>query len=285
MYDAFTLWAFPWWTSLLAMLLFLLCQKLTYEEYAFLVTLIVITLTGQRKFSWSFWQYVGSSCICGPIGCHPGPAPIIWVSDLPAAIKAFSSYIPNYTTFPNMHIIHFRSPPVMHWIQIGEVSRQSGALWCCHQPLPSKWGWKALPLLCWWVPSLPSTRFPSCLMELLWSPSAHFAGNGHIATSMSGDSNLFIKHGRTVSVPVKFYPVITVNIDGYFSNGKYICEASWCSWGSGLKFIMTFLAEAHMTDIRAGLVYRVQCFDSVSWILCQRPLLTFHSQYCAGSSL
>ncbi|ELU16232.1 hypothetical protein CAPTEDRAFT_221835 [Capitella teleta] len=67
-----------------------------------------------------------------------------------------------------------------------------------------------------------------------------YIGNGHIATAISPESNLYIKHGRTVSVPIKFYPIISINIDGYKSS------------------------EAHVTDIRSGLVYRVQCFEAGS---------------------
>lgn len=51
--------------------------------------------------------------------------------------------------------------------------------------------------------------------------NAFIVGNGYIGTSAYSKSQLYVRYGRTVSVPINFYPVVSVDIDGYSYQGMY----------------------------------------------------------------
>jgi len=46
------------------------------------------------------------------------------------------------------------------------------------------------------------------------------SGNGYIGVEVSPSSQLFIKSGRTLSFPVRFYPIVEVSFEGYHMSGK-----------------------------------------------------------------
>ena len=47
-----------------------------------------------------------------------------------------------------------------------------------------------------------------------------FLGNGYVGVGMLSDEPIYIKHGRTLSVPIPFYPVLTSSLVGFPSKGK-----------------------------------------------------------------
>ena len=51
------------------------------------------------------------------------------------------------------------------------------------------------------------------------SASLMSTGNGYIGVEVSPASQLYIKSGRTLSFPVRFYPVVEVSLEGYHTSG------------------------------------------------------------------
>jgi len=45
------------------------------------------------------------------------------------------------------------------------------------------------------------------------------AGNGYIGVEVTSASPLYIKNGRTLSFPVRFYPVVEISLEGYRMSG------------------------------------------------------------------
>lgn len=50
-----------------------------------------------------------------------------------------------------------------------------------------------------------------------------YVGNGHLAAALDSRNGLFVRLNRALSVPVKYYPVVTVSIDAAETSlkGKY----------------------------------------------------------------
>jgi len=46
-----------------------------------------------------------------------------------------------------------------------------------------------------------------------------FAGNGYIGVEVTPASQLYIKNGRTLSFPVRFYPIVEISLEGYRMSG------------------------------------------------------------------
>jgi len=44
-------------------------------------------------------------------------------------------------------------------------------------------------------------------------------GNGYIGVEVSPASQLYIKSGRTLSFPVRFYPIVEISLEGYRMSG------------------------------------------------------------------
>nr|XP_045598332.1 uncharacterized protein KIAA2013 homolog isoform X1 [Procambarus clarkii]XP_045598333.1 uncharacterized protein KIAA2013 homolog isoform X1 [Procambarus clarkii] len=68
-------------------------------------------------------------------------------------------------------------------------------------------------------------------------PYLPYVGNGHIAVTMDQDSPIYIRNGRTLSLPINFRPVTLVSLDG-----------------------MT-VKEAIVTEYTTGIVHRIQSWD------------------------
>ncbi|CAL4151749.1 unnamed protein product, partial [Meganyctiphanes norvegica] len=64
-----------------------------------------------------------------------------------------------------------------------------------------------------------------------------YVGNGVLAVTIEHDSPIYIRNGRTLSLPVNFRPITIVSVDGYT------------------------LKEAQMTEFTTGLVHRLQSWE------------------------
>jgi len=49
-------------------------------------------------------------------------------------------------------------------------------------------------------------------------------GNGYIGVEATPASQLYIKSGRTLSFPVRFYPIVEISLEGYRMAGIGIVE-------------------------------------------------------------
>jgi len=47
-----------------------------------------------------------------------------------------------------------------------------------------------------------------------------FAGNGYFGVDLEGDTQLYIKDGRSLSLAIPFNPVVQISVMGYNSKGR-----------------------------------------------------------------
>jgi len=81
---------------------------------------------------------------------------------------------------------------------------------------------------------------PRNLLQLLSHISCvlMFAGNGYIGVEVTPVSQLYIKNGRTLTFPIRFYPIVEVSLEGYRMSGissgsSYTCEC-YIHWLDGV---------------------------------------------------
>lgn len=87
--------------------------------------------------------------------------------------------------------------------------------------------------------------------EVIYLP---YAGNGVVAVTMEHDSPIYIKNGRTLSLPVNFRPITTISVDGATVKEALVTEyttglvhrlQSWEQPGLGFSIDITYQTYAH----------------------------------------